>query len=140
MQCFSTNPLLALALVFLGGGLGSVGRYLVAGLDHHLNRHAFPFGTLLVNLLGCFAIGVVAAWLVSDKLADHAREPWRLVLAIGVLGGFTTFSTFGLETVRLLGEGRVGLAAGYVLASNLGNVALAWAGLALATRVFAPAT
>ena len=126
MSSYSANPILALTLVFLGGGIGSVVRYFVAGLDHHLNRGPFPFGTLAVNLVGCGLIGLVFAFLTSGRVADDAREPWRLLLMIGVLGGFTTFSSFGLETARLLQDGHHARALIYVLTSNLGGMLLAW--------------
>ena len=136
------NIWISLTLVFLGGGLGSVGRYLIAGLDHHLNRGPFPFGTLAVNLLGCGLIGLAFAWIQGGRVPEtnqaSDREAWRLFLMIGVLGGFTTFSSFGLEAVRLLQDGHHARAIVYVLASNLGGVLLAWGGFSAGSRVFAP--
>ena len=84
----------------------------------------FPWGTFAVNVLGCFAIGAVAAW-VESKGGSHPSHPF---LVGGLLGGFTTFSTFGLETLRLLEADRAGLAALYALGSlGLGVLAVAFA-------------
>ena len=106
--------LLTLSQVALGGAIGAVLRYLT-GL-----ALAFPFGTLAVNILGSFLIGVL--WVA---LAD--RGHWAPLLTTGVLGGFTTFSAFSLDTLRLVDSGRAPMAALYVLASvtlSLGAVAL----------------
>jgi CrcB protein len=80
----------------------------------------FPAGTLAVNLLGCFAIGLFAK-IVTDEAA-------RLTLMTGFLGGFTTFSAFSLETMQLFRNGLISTAVMYVTASNLGGVLAAWAG------------
>lgn len=107
------HPLLAAGLVFLGGGLGSVARYALAEALRP-GRPAtgdFPWATLLVNLAGAATIG-----LLAPRLAD--REPARLLLAVGVLGGFTTFSTFALEAARLAQAGHWGRAAAYVAVTN----------------------
>jgi len=114
-------------LVFLGGGLGAGLRYgaalLVAGRGTGLGPEAaaFPWATLAVNLVGSFLIGVLAGLLAG-------RETARLVLVTGLLGGFTTFSAFSLDTLTLLGSGRAGFALGYVAASVVGGLALAWLG------------
>lgn len=93
-----------LASVALGGAFGAVLRYLV-GL-----AVAFPFGTLAVNVAGSLAIGIL--WVA---LAD--RGAWSAFLVTGILGGFTTFSAFSLDTLRLIETGRAPMAAAYVLAS-----------------------
>lgn len=114
-------------LVFLGGGLGAMLRYgaalLVAARGTGLGPEAaaFPWATLAVNLVGSFLIGVLAGLLAG-------RETARLVLVTGLLGGFTTFSAFSLDTLTLLGSGRAGFALGYVAASVVGGLALAWLG------------
>jgi CrcB protein len=90
----------------------------------------WPWATLLVNLVGCLLIGVLLAVL----LARFPHSPWlRPFLAVGVLGGFTTYSTFAVDVVRLADAGRVALAAGYLVASVLGGVLAVLAGL-LAAR------
>jgi len=123
-------------LVALGGGAGSLARYLVGawvgGWTAATAPQRFPYGTLAVNLLGCLAIGVLAA------LAE--RQPWfgpgaRLFLLTGVLGGFTTFSAFGLDAVDLLRRGEVLLAAVYAGASVLLGLAAVWLGLMLVAAI-----
>jgi len=109
--------------VGLGGALGSVAR-------HHIGRWAasrapaFPWGTLLVNLLGCLFIGV----LMQLVLRERASETVRLALGTGLLGGFTTYSTFNFETFALAESGAWGRAALYVGVTLLGGLALGAAG------------
>jgi CrcB protein len=103
-------------VVGLGGFLGSALRYTLARLLY-TRAPGFPLGTLAVNVLGCLAIGLVLGAL--DARAD-AHPWWRLFLAAGVLGGFTTFSAFGYETVELLRAARYGSA----FVSVVGNVGL----------------
>ena len=87
-----------LLLVGLGGALGSMGRYSVALLTKKLAPAAvFPWGTFAVNILGCFAIGCLAACFVQQE-----TQSARLFFVVGILGGFTTFSAFGLETFQLI--------------------------------------
>jgi len=91
-----------LLFIALGGGVGAALRYVVAGWGQQLTHGVFPLGTLLVNLVGCLAIGSLATVLSGPLLV---REEYRLAILVGLLGGFTTFSTFGYETLVLL-EGR----------------------------------
>lgn len=103
-----------LLLAGCGGFLGSSGRYLVHLLLHRASeRWTFPFGVLVVNVLGCVALGALAAG-VTPRLTLGERE--RAFLFVGVLGGFTTFSAFGLDTFRLMANDEWGRA--------LANVAL----------------
>ncbi|PAT34201.1 fluoride efflux transporter CrcB [Vandammella animalimorsus] len=123
-----------LLLVGLGGLLGAIARYV---LSLHLSAATapsaglapLPWGTLAVNLLGCLAIGLLAGLAMRGDWLDPAL---RLFLFTGVLGGFTTFSAFGLEALTLLLQRQWALALGYVLASvGLGLLAVAaglWAG------------
>jgi CrcB protein len=90
----------------------------------------FPWATLAVNLFGCLAIGLLASLAVRQAWP----EPLRLAILVGVLGGFTTFSTFGWETWSLIQAGRADLAAFYVLATNVGGVLLVIGAAALANR------
>lgn len=85
-------------LVGLGGFCGSIGRFLVSGLVHRLLPPAFPYGTLTVNILGCLAIGYLGGLVQARSLLGPNQ---RLFLMIGVLGGFTTYSTFAYETLSL---------------------------------------
>ncbi len=99
------------AIVMLGGAFGAAARFHLAGWF----GREFPWGTLAINLIGSFLSAVVAARLAPG-------EPWRLFLAVGVLGGFTTFSAFSLETFELIDAGRLLAAVGYVLASVIGGL------------------
>ena len=95
-------------LVALGGACGSVIRYKVSGLVlHHTTTWQFPLGTFLINVLGCFAIGILGALAEQHDLFSPGT---RLLLFTGVLGGFTTFSAFGYETVFLLRRGIIQVA------------------------------
>lgn len=105
-------------LAAVGGALGALARWAVAAALPH-SPGAWPWSTLLVNLLGCLLIGILLAVL----LARYPRSPWlRPFLAVGVLGGFTTYSTFAVDVVRLTGTGHQFLAVVYVLTSVLGGV------------------
>lgn len=117
-------------LVGIGGMLGSMARHAVGSAALHLwPAIKFPFGTLAVNLIGCLLIGILAGTI--ERLASENAE-WRLFAVVGILGGFTTFSAFGIETLTLLRSGHLGLALGYVLASVLLGVAFCALGLKLA--------
>ena len=122
---------LAVALsVAAGGALGAVLRWLVGALALRLLGPGLPFGTLAVNLLGAFAMGLAAALLLER--AGPAAARLAPFLMTGVLGGFTTFSAFALEALTLIERGRAGLALLY-MAGSVGLAVLAlWAGLALA--------
>jgi CrcB protein len=112
-------------LVALGGALGSVGRYGLGVLIARMLGLAFPWGTLTINILGALAIGVLTARV------DPLHEDLRLLLGVGVLGGFTTFSTFSLEAVRLVQQHHLGGAAAYVGASFILGLGACWLGLVL---------
>jgi CrcB protein len=111
-------------LVALGGGLGAWLRFIAARL---IPSAGFPFATLTVNLLGSFAMGL----LVSALVRQGGNESARLLLGVGVLGGFTTFSAFSLEVVTLAQRGAIGIAALYAGLSLVGGVLGLTAGLAL---------
>lgn len=112
-------------LAALGGALGALARWGVATALPH-SPGGWPWATLLVNVTGCLLIGVLLAVL----LARYPSSPWlRPFLATGVLGGYTTYSTFAVDTIALVDAGRPVLAVGYVLASVLGGVLAVVAGL-----------
>lgn len=119
---------MAALLIAAGGALGSLARY---GLGIWLGQvlgAAFPFGTLAVNVLGSFALGVVAeAFSGATVLGTDAR----LVLGVGVMGGFTTYSSFNLEVLRLLELGQLGKAAAYLAATFAGCLIAGGFGIAL---------
>lgn len=89
-------------LIFVGGGFGSICRYGLAGVGQKLTSGSFPLGTLIVNVLGCLLIGFLNYLFAGPYLI---RTEYRVALTIGVLGGFTTFSTFGWETFSLANDG-----------------------------------
>ena len=107
-----------LLAIGLGGFAGALARH---GLASTANRLAptFPLGTLAVNVLGCFAIGVLA-WFVDERQALPPTA--RLLLRVGFLGSFTTFSTFALDALALWADGQRTMAIVYVLASNIGGL------------------
>lgn len=116
--------------VFVGGGLGSLARY-VAGLIF-LQRFGpgFPYGTLAINLAGCFFIGIIAELAQTRAVAIGSSA--RLFLVVGVLGGFTTFSTFAYDAVTLAGEALSVPAIVYVVGSVAGGILAAFGGIVLA--------
>jgi CrcB protein len=116
-------------LIAVGGGVGAVLRYLVAGWGQRLTEGSFPLGTLIVNVIGCLAIGFVATLMTGPAIV---REEYRFAILVGLLGGFTTFSTFGYETFALLAERGWLQAGGNVVASNVLGLSAVWIGHRLA--------
>jgi fluoride exporter len=114
--------------VFAGAGLGGLLRHGVNVAAARLLGTGFPAGTLAVNLIGSFAMGCLVAWFA--RVADPGQG-WRLFLTTGLLGGFTTFSAFSLDTATLLERGSPGTAVVYAGVSVLGAVAALFAGLLL---------
>lgn len=108
-----------------GGATGSVLRYLVSGWVQQGTGGTFPWGTLVVNVCGCFLIGLLAHLLAEQSLV---REEHRAALLIGVLGGFTTYSTYAWETLAFVGEGQFGRALANVALSTIVGLGAAWAG------------
>ena len=114
-----------LLLVGLGGSIGSMIRYAVFLL---IRSRSFPYATLSVNIIGSFIIGLVFA--LSIKEAGLSSN-WRLFLATGICGGFTTFSAFSLENMELMQGGRTGLAITYIALSIVLGIAATFAGYQL---------
>lgn len=114
--------------IALGGALGACLRFASNELAANVFGKAFPFGTLLVNILGSFMLGLLYGMFHSGVLV---AMPWRSFVAIGLLGAFTTFSTFSLDTVILLQQGDYNKAAANVLLNVLLCLTLAWLGLKL---------
>jgi CrcB protein len=120
----------AYLLVFIGAGIGGALRHGVNVGCARMCGTAFPWGTLTVNVVGSFIMGVLTAWL-AFKAGEGWSQPLRLFLTTGILGGFTTFSAFSLDAVMLWERGQVGLAAAYVGASVLLSIVGLVAGLGL---------
>jgi len=123
----------ATLLVMAGGALGAGARYQLGRMVFHLGGTGFPYGTLAANVIGGFLMGVLAGVLARS---DFAEEPWRLLLGVGLLGGFTTFSAFSLEVLDMIERGNWGIAVGYSLVSVIGAVLALFAGL-MAVRALA---
>ena len=117
-----------LFLVMAGGALGAGARHLVGRATLAAFGIGFPYGTLTVNILGGLFMGL----LVGILARTGADEGWRLFVGVGVLGGFTTFSSFSLDVVTLYERGAVGIALGYALASVIASILALVGGLALA--------
>ena len=113
-------------VVFVGAGLGGALRHGVNLAAARLVGTGFPFGTLAVNVTGAFIMGVAAAWFA---LVAAPSQPWRLFLTTGVLGGFTTFSAFSLETALLIERGTPLAAGAYVLLSVAASIGALFLGL-----------
>jgi CrcB protein len=130
--CFNQRMLL---LAIAGGGaLGAVARHLVNHAVHHrYGADPFPIGIFIVNLTGCLAIGVLAGLIASDRI--QISPLLRSFLFVGVLGGFTTFSSFGLDTLTLARAGHVGAAVLNVFGQVCVGLGAVWAGFVLTHRV-----
>ena len=120
-------------LVGLGGAAGAIARYLLSGMVQERSGGVFPWGTLVVNVLGCLVMGVLAG--LAD-VRGFMTPPARALLVVGILGGFTTFSAFGNETMNLLLERDV-LRAGLNVGLNVVvGITAVWAGRAAAFLVW----
>jgi len=121
-------------IVAAGGGVGAALRYGVGlGLGRLLPGAAWPWGTFAVNGLGGFAMGLLVGWLAQRGGANS--ETWRLLIGVGLLGGFTTFSAFSLEVALMIERRQTGLALGYALASVIVAVVALFAGLWIMRRL-----
>jgi fluoride exporter len=130
-QLFSASGTLrTLFLIGTGGFIGSILRYLMSGYVQQLSKNIqFPFGTLAVNIVGCALVGFLA------ELADHRgviSGDTRALLMVGLLGGFTTFSAFGNETMNLLRDGELWLAGGNIIGHVFLSLVAVWVGYSTA--------
>ena len=116
-------------IVFLGGGIGAALRHGVNVSMARLVGTAFPYATLLENVSGSLAMGLLAGWFAFRT--GETAQSWRLFLTTGILGGYTTFSTFSLDAALLYERGEIGAAAFYVLGSVILSIAGLFAGMAL---------
>ena len=116
-------------LIALGGALGSVSRYKLSGLIlHHTIDWRFPAGTFVVNVLGCLVAGLLAG--LAEKY-DYFSPDARIFIFTGILGGFTTFSAFGLETMFLIKRGELMVASANVILSVIAGLVALWIGFGL---------
>lgn len=127
-------PMFYALLVFVGGGIGSVCRYGVSALSGKLFANRYEWGTLAVNLAGCLLIGALAGALERGPANAAAGRAFRLLLVTGFLGGFTTFSSFSYESIRLMQESPARGAAN-VLLNLVGGLGLAAVGMWIARGV-----
>lgn len=116
-----------------GGALGSILRYVISGWVQSAAGSSFPAGTLLVNATGCLAIGFLATVFTGPILI---REEYRVAILIGVLGGFTTFSTYGRETLALAADRQYAFAGLNILLSNTLGLTGVWLGTRIAERLY----
>jgi len=121
--------------VAAGGAVGATLRYAIGGWVQRLAAERpsamFPWGTLVVNVVGCLVMGVLGLLLFEKSLLPSA---YRTAVLVGVLGAFTTWSSFGLETIRLLNDGQFRYAAAYWLGTNVGCLAAVWIAYRLTER------
>lgn len=118
-------------LIGIGGAIGSVLRYMVCGLDYKFSNGIFPVGTLVVNLTGSLIIGFLWGIFEQAAISSHLR----MFVFMGVLGGYTTFSTFAIENFNLFRDGEKNIAFFNILLSNLGGLALVFIGYVL-SKIF----
>ncbi len=123
------NNLLAIAVA---GAIGAVLRYLVASGVYEIFGREFPYGTLAVNLIGSFLIGYLFVWFLDRSAASEA---WRLAVLVGLLGSFTTFSSFSLETYNLVTTGYYVRAVANIFLSLSLCLLGTWAGISIARNV-----
>lgn len=120
-------------MIAAGGAIGATLRYSISGWGQKFVVGSFPMGTLLVNLIGCLLIGFFCAFFAGPQLI---REEYRVGLLVGVLGAFTTFSTFGWETFSLANDNQLRLAALNIVLSNGVGLLAVWFGYRMGEKWF----
>ncbi len=118
-------------LIALFGALGTLARYGLQGVVQIRMGSSFPYGTLLINLTGCFLLGLIGQFTLNRIVIS---PDWRVAIAVGFFGGYTTFSSFGWETAKMLEDGEWLRASTYVGASVVFGLLLSIAGIRLANR------
>ena len=117
-----------IVMILAGGAVGSLARYIVSGIPYRFVNTIFPWGTLAVNLIGSFFIGLL--WGIFEE--QNLSPNFRSLVFVGFLGGFTTFSTYSLETLNFLRDGEYKLGLVNVLANNSLGIGLAFVGFVIA--------
>lgn len=120
----NTSVMMRFFAIGLGGAIGTLGRYVMGGLDYRFSNGVFPVSTLVVNVTGSLAIGFL--WGIADRVAISPTT--RMFIFIGILGGYTTFSTFSLETFNLMRDGEYRIAFLNVLVSSAAGIGAVCAG------------
>lgn len=118
-------------LIAIFGAVGTLTRYGLQGIVQIRSGGAFPYGTLLINLTGCFLLGLIGQFTLNRMLIS---PDWRVAITVGFFGGYTTFSSFGWETAKMLEDGEWLRATTYVVASVFVGLFLSVAGIRLANR------
>lgn len=120
-------------LVFFGAGIGGVLRFVLGSLVYSVTGRNFPYGTLVINLSGSFIMGFLFV-LITQRYTNLA--PYLIAfMLVGILGGYTTFSSFSIETLRLFQDGKIAYAFTNVLVSTIGGILLAWIGYISAQKL-----
>ena len=119
-------------VVAIGGSMGAVARYLVSSWAAERFGSNFPYGTLIVNIVGCFIIGAFMV-LVTERVI--ANPYWRLLVAVGFIGGLTTFSSFGYETLKLVEDAQLQWALYNMVANVIFGFGATWLGMTLARNI-----
>jgi CrcB protein len=127
-----TGDLLRLTLIAIFGAIGTLARYGLQGFVQVRAAGTFPYGTLLINLSGCFLLGLIGQFTLNRLVIP---ADWRVAIAVGFFGGYTTFSSFGWETAKMLEDGEWTRAGSYVAASVVAGIMLSFAGIRLANRL-----
>ena len=120
---------MAYLLVGLGGGIGAISRFWLGRQIAQQSPSHFPLGTLLINVSGSLIIGLILGWMLEQS---DTGGSWRWLIVVGILGGYTTFSTFAFESIALLDKGEIGKAVGYIVISNAASLAVCGLGLWIA--------
>jgi len=119
-------------LIGFAGFLGTIARYLSGQLIYQFLPVSFPYGTLIVNILGCFIIGLAYGWFEKENI--YSNE-WKLIFATGFCGGFTTFSAFSIENIQLLRDGQFGFALLYIFVSVVIGISATFGGVSLIKNI-----
>ena len=122
---------LRLILIAVFGAAGTLARYALQGVVQIRAGSTFPYGTLVINLTGCFLLGLIGQFTLNRMVVS---PDWRMAISIGFFGGYTTFSSFGWETAKMLDDGEWLRATSYVTASVVAGLLLSVAGIRLANR------